>query len=138
MGSVRIITEDFSIDEVCKEIMTPGTGGIVTFLGVVRGEEGERRTISMEVESYMDMAERELGLLRERAMEEYGLEDMSIIHRVGSLSSGENIVIIAAAGPHRAECFDAARFIIDEIKRRVPIWKKEISPEGERWVEGEH
>jgi len=138
MGTVKITRDDFSIDKVCREIQTPGTGGIVTFLGVVRGEEGERRTTSMKVESYVEMAERELGSLREKAIDQYGLEDMSIIHRVGTLSAGENIVMISAAGPHREECFDAARFIIDEIKRAVPIWKKEISSEGERWVEGEH
>jgi len=138
MGTVKVTTDDFSIDEVCEGVLTPGTGGITVFLGVVRGTEDDRETSSMEVEAYHEMALRELESLRERAVSGFGLEDMSVIHRTGSLSPGENIVIIAAAGPHRDECFDAARFVIDEIKKVVPIWKKEISPKGERWVEGEH
>ncbi len=138
MGTVSITSDDFSIDQVVDSIETSRTGGIVTFTGIVREGEGERRTVSMRIETYQEMALTELESLRERAIREFSLEDMTVVHRIGVLSPGENILIIAAAGQHRSECFDAARFVIDEIKRTVPIWKKEISPEGERWAEGEH
>lgn len=138
MARVRITKEDFSVEEVCREVRNTRTGGIVAFIGVVREEDESGRIDKIEIEVYEEMAIRELERLRERAIAEFGLEDMSIVHRVGHLSVGENIVLIVAAGAHRAECFDAARFVIDEMKKLVPIWKREFSASGERWVEGDH
>jgi len=138
MARVKVTKDDFSIDEACREITTSRTGGIVTFIGVVRGEDGDERTESIEIEAYEEMATKELESLREQAIRKYGLEDLSIIHRVGQLFPGDNIVLIVAAGAHRPECFEAARFIIERIKKLVPIWKRETSSSGKKWVEGEH
>lgn len=138
MARVRITKEDFSIDEVCREVRNSRTGGTVAFIGVVREEDESGRIDKIEIEVYEEMAISELERLREKAIAEFGLEDMSIIHRVGCLAVGENIVLIVAAGAHRAECFAAARFVIDEMKKLVPIWKREFSASGERWVEGDH
>ncbi|MFW5914802.1 MAG: molybdenum cofactor biosynthesis protein MoaE [Thermoplasmatota archaeon] len=137
MEKVRVMEEDFSIQKVVDSVRDPRSGGIVTFLGTVRGEDIRGRIDAMEVESYREMALEQLWDLRSRALDEYDLVDMAIIHRVGRLSPGENIVMIAAAGVHRENAFAAARFVIDEIKRLVPIWKKELFSDQEHWVEEE-
>ena len=137
MEKVRVIQEDLSIQEVVDAVRDPRSGGIVTFLGTVRGEDDRGTIDAMEVESYREMALEQLWDLRSRALEEYDLVDMAIVHRVGRLSPGENIVMIAAAGVHRDNAFAAARFVIDEIKRLVPIWKKELFSGQEHWVEEE-
>ncbi|MFP4170754.1 MAG: molybdenum cofactor biosynthesis protein MoaE [Methanomassiliicoccales archaeon] len=137
MEKVRVMEEDFSIQKVVDSVRDPRSGGIVTFLGTVRGEDIRGRIDAMEVESYREMALEQLWDLRSRALDEYDLVDMAIVHRVGRLSPGENIVMIAAAGVHRENAFAAARFVIDEIKRLVPIWKKELFSDQEHWVEEE-
>jgi len=80
------------------------------------------------------MALAEMGKLREDAISRFSLIDARIVHRVTVVNPGENIVFIAAAAKHRAAAFDACRWMIDELKQRVPIWKKEVTPEGEEWV----
>lgn len=137
MNRIELTERDFSIDEVCGALRTDGTGAIVTFLGVVRGAV-ERRVISLEFEAYREMAISEMEKLREEAIQRFGLEDLAIIHRLGTLDAGESIVLIAAVGGHRDECFKAARFTIDKLKDLVPIWKKEIFEDGEEWVEVRH
>jgi molybdopterin synthase catalytic subunit len=89
----------------------------------------------LEFEHYPGMAEKKLAEIRDRAIREFGLIDITIVHRVGTLPVGENIVLIAVASGHRDEAFRACRFCIDELKRITPIWKKETTPEGEVWVE---
>jgi len=135
---VLLIEEDFSIDEICERMRGPSTGGLVAFLGVVREENPEGSVKALDFEAYKEMAIREMLRLKQLAMERYRLENVAILHRVGRIPAGENIVLIVAAGAHREECFQAASYLIDELKRSVPIWKKEIYEEGERWVEGNH
>jgi molybdopterin synthase catalytic subunit len=89
----------------------------------------------LEFEHYPGMAEKKLAEIRDRAIREYGVIEATIIHRVGTLPVGENIVLIAVASEHRDEAFKACRFCIDELKRITPIWKKETTPDGEVWVE---
>ncbi len=123
------------MDDISREVRNEATGAIVTFIGVVRGESEGGRVSRLEFETYKEMAEKELDSLREKAIEDFGLEALTVIHRYGELSVGENIVLIAAAGGHREECFKGARFMIGEIKKMVPIWKKEVFEGGERWIE---
>ncbi len=94
-----------------------------------------RQVAKLEFEHYPGMAEKILREIRERAIREFGVIDVSIIHRIGTLPIGENIVLIAVAAVHRDEAFKACRFCIDELKRITPIWKKETTLEGEVWVE---
>lgn len=137
MSGYSLVTEDdFSVDEVCRDIRNEATGAIVTFTGVVRGDSEGRRVTRLEFETYKEMAEKELDSLREKAIEDFDLEALTVIHRYGNLEVGENIVLIAAASGHREGSFKAARFMIGEIKKMVPIWKKEIFEEGERWITG--
>ncbi|MBM4236857.1 MAG: molybdenum cofactor biosynthesis protein MoaE [Euryarchaeota archaeon] len=133
---ILVTKDDFSVDEILRKVKGERTGAVVAFVGVVRGEEEGRRIRRMEMEAYEEMAERELASLRQRAMEEFGLEDAVIIHRIGPLAPGDNIVLIVVSSAHRKEAFAGAQFLIDELKKVVPLWKKEFHAGGEEWVEG--
>ena len=123
-----ITEEDFSMDELVKKLKKPEMGAIVTFLGVVR-DEGIR---GMEVDVYDEMADEELAKLERDALEKFEVEAVEIVHRKGSLKVGENIVVILVGAKHRKNAFMACEYLIDELKERVPIWKKELKGEGER------
>lgn len=134
---IRIQTATFSVDQEIRRLKksSGAIGAIVTFLGTTRDISGEKKVSSLEFEHYPGMAEKKLHQIRSEAIQKYGVIDITIIHRVGMLPVGENIVLIAVAAKHREEAFSACRFCIDELKRITPIWKREITPEGEYWVE---
>ena len=134
---VRIQKEDFSVDEEIKKVMSvsKSIGGVATFLGTARDFSKGRDIETISFEHYGGMAEKKLAELREKILSEHDILALSIIHRVGDVVPGENIVLIIAASKHRAAAFDACRACIDELKKTVPIWKKEITPEGDYWVE---
>jgi len=120
---MMITKDDFSIDALVRKMKTPEMGAIVTFLGVVRAE-GEIE--GMKVEIYSEMAVDELKKLEREAREKFEIEAVEIVHREGSLKVGENIVVILVGAKHRKEAFRACEYLIDELKERVPIWKKEV------------
>ncbi len=136
-GRVRIQKEPFSLDQEITRLKRASSaiGGIVTFLGTTRDLSCGKRVSKLEFEHYPGMAEKKLDEIRERAIKEYAVIDVTIVHRVGTIPVGENIVLIAVAAEHREEAFSACRFCIDELKRTTPIWKKETSSDGEVWVE---
>jgi molybdopterin synthase catalytic subunit len=136
-GIVSIQTGPFSLDAEIERIKgTSRTiGGIVIFLGTTRDLSKDSEVTKLEFEHYPGMAENKLAEIRERAIREYGVFDATIIHRVGTLPVGENIVLIVVAAAHRDEAFAACRFCIDELKRITPIWKKETTRDGVVWVE---
>ena len=134
---IRVTKENFSVDDVIAGLKSRSTGGIVAFLGVVRGESKGKSVEHIEIEVYEEMAQRQLDAIREEAIDQFGVEEVAVVHRYGSLKASENILLVVVASAHRAEAFEACRYVIDEIKRRVPIWKKEVTPEGEWWVESE-
>jgi MoaD family protein len=136
-GRVRVQNELFSLDQEISRLKQSSSaiGGIVTFLGATRDLSRGKQVSKLEFEHYPGMAEKKLAEIRERAIKDYGVIDVTIIHRVGTLPVGENIVLIAVAAAHRDEAFRACRFCIDELKRVTPIWKKETTPDGEVWVE---
>ena len=133
---VRLQTNDFSQDEEIASLKATSTrmGGIATFLGCARDFSESRMVSEISFDAYDRMAELEMAALREAAIEKFGLIDARSVHRVGTVGAGDNIVFIAAGAEHRAEAFDACRWMIDELKARVPIWKKEVTPEGDAWV----
>ncbi len=135
--NVRIQTAPFSLDQETERLKKSSTaiGAIVSFLGTTRDISKGKRVAKLEFEHYPGMAEKKLAELRERAIRDYGVIDVVIVHRIGTIPAGENIVLIAVASGHRDEAFKACRFCIDELKRITPIWKKETTPEGEVWVE---
>jgi len=130
---IDITEADFSIDEVVKKARSGDVGAIVTFLGTVRNDDIK----SMELEAYKEVAISELERMRDEAVSRFHLRSVDIIHRIGSLSIGDNIVLIVCAAGHRKEAFDGCSYIIEELKVRVPIWKKEIKDDGHRWVNGQ-
>jgi len=109
-------------------------GGIVTFLGVVRDDE----ILSMELESYEEAAIQELERIRDETESAFAIESLDIIHRIGKLNIGDPIVLIVVGAAHRKEAFRACEYVIDRIKETVPIWKREETKNGSRWVPGEH
>jgi molybdopterin synthase catalytic subunit len=114
----------------------PGAGGVVTFAGVVRDNARGKRVRSLEYDAYPEMAEREMRAIAGEVAQRWPESTLAMVHRVGPLAIGEVSVVIVAACPHRAEAFAACRYAIDELKSRVPIWKKEFYEDGEAWVEG--
>ena len=135
-GVIRIQEEPFSVDAEIERIKrtSRSIGGIVMFLGTTRDVSRGVQVTKLEFEHYPGMAEKRLAEIRERAIKEYCVIDLSIIHRTGALPVGENIVLIVAAAGHRDEAFKACRFCIDELKRITPIWKKETTRDGVVWV----
>ncbi|MDD1753987.1 MAG: molybdenum cofactor biosynthesis protein MoaE [Methanotrichaceae archaeon] len=127
---IEIAENDFSIDEIVNKAKQEEVGAIVIFLGIVRNDG----ITSMELESYREAALLELGRIRDEAVNKFGLKTADIFHRVGRLSVGDNIGLIVCSAAHRNEAFDGCRFILEELKARVPIWKKEILEDGTRWV----
>jgi molybdopterin synthase catalytic subunit len=134
---IRVTKENFSVDDVIAGLKSRSTGGVVSFLGVVRGESKGKPVEHIEIEVYEEMARRQLDAIRREAVDRFGVEEVAIVHRYGGLKASENILLVVVASAHRAEAFEACRYVIDEIKRRVPIWKKEVTPKGEWWVESE-
>ncbi|MDT8317884.1 MAG: molybdenum cofactor biosynthesis protein MoaE [bacterium] len=134
---VRIQKEDFSMDEEVKKVMasSKSIGGVATFLGTARDISKGKDIELLSFEHYHGMAEKKLSELRDEMMDSYDIIELSIIHRVGEIKPGENIVLIVAAARHRAAAFDACEACIDELKRVVPIWKKETTTDGDYWVE---
>lgn len=131
---IRITREDFDPGEIIAMAREKDAGAIVSFLGTVRDDGIDE----MEVEAYEEVAEKDLAEIAAEARERFGILGAHIIHRTGQLRVGENIVMVVTAAPHRREAFRACEYIIDRIKERVPIWKKEHTPAGSRWVQGEH
>ena len=134
--AVRIQAENFSQEEEIRALRASsnGIGGIVTFLGCARDFSEGREVSQISFDAYERMLLPELHKLRDEAMARFKLIDARIVHRLGTLQAGEQIVLIAAAAAHRGPAFDACRWLIDELKERLPIWKKETTPQGDSWV----
>ena len=134
--AVRIQLEDFSQDEEVRALKASSLrmGGIATFLGCARDVSEGRDVSEISFDAYDRMALPEMRKLREEAIARFGLIDARIVHRLGVVRGGDNIVFIATGAEHRAPALEACRWIIDELKERVPIWKKETTPQGDSWV----
>ncbi|MCF8720754.1 molybdenum cofactor biosynthesis protein MoaE [Nitrospina gracilis] len=136
-SKVRIQKEDFNIHEEIEMMkkVSRNIGGITTFLGTGRELNKGENITELNFEHYPQMAEKKLAEIREKAIEDFGIIDMSIIHRIGHIDIGENIVLIIACGEHRQETFKACEWAIAELKRTTPIWKRETTSKGEVWVQ---
>lgn len=134
---VRIQKEDFSVDAEIARVMETSTaiGGVDIFLGTARELSRGRDIERLVFEHYPGMAEKQLRHIRAEALRKFDIIEVGIVHRCGDISIGENIVLIVAAAQHRADAFEACRWCIDELKQITPIWKKEITVEGDFWVE---
>ena len=110
-------------------------GGITVFLGTARDRSKGRDVSGITFEHYEGMAQKKLREIRERALKDFDIIELLIVHRYGPIEIGENIVLIIAGAEHRADAFRACKWAIDELKQITPIWKLEQTPEGEVWVE---
>ncbi|MCK8519741.1 molybdenum cofactor biosynthesis protein MoaE [Methanoculleus sp. 7T] len=131
---ISVTRDDFDVNAVIDRVRKPDMGALVTFLGVVRDDGIEE----MELEAYEEVAREELAAIRDEAFAKYPIESVEIIHRIGRLRVGDNILLIVVGAGHRKEAFDACEYVLERIKQSVPIWKKEIGRGGERWVPGEY
>ena len=131
-----ITTNSLDATRLLEEVSSSANGAAILFVGTVRDVNDGRAVTGMEYAAYERMAADELSAIVQTAWERFGVTDLVVEHRIGTLAVGDASVIIAAAHPHRAAAFDAARFVIEELKRRVPIWKREHYVDGTReWVD---
>ena len=134
---IRVQMEDFDVGALLEAVKSRSSGCVVSFVGTVRDTSKGRAISRMSIEVYEGMARSQLETIRAEAMEKYGVDEVAVVHRYGNLDVGDNIVYIGISAGHRDEGFAACRYVIEELKKRVPIWKKEYTPEGEVWVEGD-
>ena len=135
--AVRVQEADFDVGAELAAL-TAGNhqiGGLGVFLGVVRDTAGGSAVAGMTLEHYPGMTERQLAAIEAEAVARWPLEASLIVHRVGRLAPGENIVLVACASAHRQAALDATTFLIDWLKTKAPFWKLEETAEGERWVD---
>jgi len=134
---VRVQRENFSLDQELDRVRSRSKriGGIATFLGIARDRSKGRDVDSITFEHYEGMAQKKLWEIRARALKDFDILELLIIHRYGEIAIGENIVLIIAGAEHRADAFRACKWAIDELKQITPIWKLEHTTEGEVWVE---
>ncbi len=124
-------------DEILSQLKRPEDGAAVVFEGVVRDNTRGRRTLYLDYEAYEDMALKQMDALIAEALSRFQVRDATIVHRLGRLEIGETSVLIVVASAHRGPAFDACRWLIDTLKRTVPIWKKEYFQDGAVWADGE-
>jgi len=136
MKPIRIQEQDFSVEEEVRALRATSQrmGGIVTFLGCARDFSEGRDVFSINFEQYAGMAVAAMNSLRDEALKTFDIIDVRIIHRVTTVYAGDQIVLIVVGAEHRKPAFEACEWIIDVLKQRVPIWKKEVTPDGDAWV----
>ena len=133
---IQITREPLDRDALVTAVTHSGAGGIVVFEGVVRDNARGKQVRHLEYDVYPEMAIKQVRAIVAEAEQRWGARHVAVAHRVGRLEIGEASVIVVVATPHRAEAFEACRYIIDTLKATVPIWKKEVATGGEEWVEG--
>ncbi len=134
MSLFEIRDSELSLSEVVVAVARPEAGAIATFVGTVRSENAGLPVTRLEYQAYASMAAKEMARIAEEICAEIPNTRLAVLHRVGSLAVGDVAVVCAASTPHRAEAFEACRRLIDRIKARVPIWKREHGPGGPYWV----
>jgi len=132
IGRGRIDTQ-----QVLGGIKRGDDGAAVVFEGVVRNQTRGRRTLYLDYEAYEEMALQQMETLAGQALKQFQIRDVALVHRLGRLDIGETSVLVVVASAHRAAAFDACRWLIDTLKRTVPIWKKEYFEDGAVWADGE-
>ncbi len=134
---IRIQKEDFSLDDEVSRVKkrSKRIGGIATFLGTARDFSKGREINSLTFQYYEGMAQKRLSQIRDKALRDFNIIEVGIVHRYGEIEIGDNIVLIVVAAEHRDEAFAACKWCIDELKRITPIWKMETTPQGDIWVE---
>jgi len=133
---IRVTPDVLQTDEAIASVASAGAGAINVFLGVVRNNNLGRTVSYLEYDAYPAMAEKVMRELAEEARARFGLEAAAVVHRTGRLEIGEASLLVAVSCGHRAESFEATHWLVNEIKKKVPVWKKEVWEDGEEWIEG--
>jgi len=135
-GAVELVREPIDADAIVRAIKSGSDGAVCVFDGIVRDNTRGRATLYLDYEAYEEMALKQMQLLRAEAIEHYKVREVAIVHRLGRLVVGETSVLIAVASAHRGAAFEACRWVIDTLKKTVPIWKKEQFADGAVWADG--
>ena len=128
------IVQQIDLNKVYKELAHPGAGGTCVFVGIVRELSNDKEVTDLFFETYDEMALQEMEKIKDRAIEEWGLKKAVMVHAIGKKSVGEPVVAVGVSAAHRKEAFPACQFLIDELKKTVPIWKKEYFADKSHWV----
>jgi molybdopterin synthase catalytic subunit len=131
-GRIAITGDDFDSKAYIQSAKRRTTGAIVTFVGVVRDDNIEL----IVIEAYEEVAEKDLHEIRDEAVAKYDLQEVTIVHRTGKLEVGDDILLIVVSAGHRKQAFSGCEYILERVKERAPIWKREILSDGDRWVKG--
>ena len=134
---VEIVDSVIPAAEIAAEIKAGADGAVCVFDGIVRDNTRGRKTLHLDYEAYREMALEKMRGLAGEAVERFGVRDVALVHRLGRLYVGETSVLIVVASAHRGAAFDACRWLIDTLKKTVPIWKKEQFVDGAVWADGE-
>lgn len=134
---VELVTEPIDCAALQAEIKAASDGAVCVFDGIVRDNTRGRGTLHLDYEAYEEMALKQMRLLAADALTRFGVRDVTMVHRLGRLLVGETSVLIVVASAHRGAAFDACRWLIDTLKKQVPIWKKEQFVDGAVWTDGE-
>jgi molybdopterin synthase catalytic subunit len=132
-----IVREPIPSQEIADRLKAPEDGATAIFEGIVRNHTRSRRTLYLDYEAYEPMALNEMERLAQNALEQFKIRDVRLVHRLGRLEIGETSVLVAVASAHRGAAFEACRWLIDTLKKTVPIWKKEYFEDGAVWADGE-
>ena len=137
MNRAFIVRERIDMQAALERIKRPEDGAAIVFEGVVRNNTRGRQTLYLDYEAYEEMALRQMEELAVQALGQFQVRDVVIVHRLGRLEIGETSVLIAVASGHRGPAYEASRWLIDTLKKKVPIWKKEYFVDGAVWADGE-
>jgi molybdopterin synthase catalytic subunit len=137
MGRVAIQTTDFDVSTELRALSAGdlGVGAIASFVGTVRTRNDGNTVSAMELEHYPGMTESAIEAMIDEAQRRFDIRAVRVVHRVGLLQPGEQIVLVAVSSAHRGTAFQACEFLMDYLKTQAPFWKKETTPEGARWVD---
>lgn len=130
-----LMSQPLDEQAVTALVSTPDAGGVVTFVGRVRDNARGRQVVALEYDAYAEMAEAVFAQVVAEAKSRFAIKEVAVHHRAGKLLVGELAVVIAVSAAHRGAAFEACEYVIDQLKTRAPIWKKEIGPDGAAWVE---
>jgi molybdopterin synthase catalytic subunit len=133
-GAFRLVDGPLDLNAVIEEVTDERAGAIATFEGTVRRQSRGHEVIALEYEAYGGMAEKVMAEIADGVKERYDLCEVAVVHRVGHCDVGDVSVAIAVSAPHRQDALSACRDVIDELKERVPLWKKELYEGGEEWI----
>lgn len=133
---IRVTSEKLNSDAAVAAVADPAAGAVNVFHGIVRNENKGRSVDHLVYDAYPSMAEKVMRQIAEEAIKRFALRGCAVLHRTGRLEIGETSLLIAVSCGHRGESFEAGHWLVNEVKKRIPVWKKEVWSDGEEWIEG--